>query len=154
MTNPARRSNFLFTIYFSHTLNSCSFSSVSSYVLFCQQKYSRTFKDIITFIPFVIIWSIPISPVGHALVFGAIQKFYPEFFPSSFTDQRQNLLQLYETTEFSEVIIKESLQERITRFFEALTFVVEKKLRNFYQQLTNGYSDETDDNNNSNVDES
>lgn len=70
----------------------------------------RTFKDIITFIPFVIILLIPLSPVGHVLVFGAIQRFFPDFFPSCFTEQRQNLLQLYETTEFSEVVIKENFQ--------------------------------------------
>lgn len=71
---------------------------------------SRTVKDIVTFIPVVIILIIPMTPVGHVLVFGAIQRFFPDFFPSCFTEQRQNLLQLYETTEFSEVTIKESFQ--------------------------------------------
>ena len=60
----------------------------------------------------VIILIIPLSPVGHVLVFGAIQRFFPDFFPSCFTEQRQNLLQLYETTEFSEVSIKENLSVR------------------------------------------
>ena len=69
----------------------------------------RTFKDIITFIPVVIILIIPLSPVGHVLVFGAIQRFFPDFFPSCFTEQRQNLLELYETTEFSEFTINETL---------------------------------------------
>jgi hypothetical protein len=64
----------------------------------------------VTFIPVVIILIIPLSPVGHVLVFGAIQRFFPDFFPSCFTEQRQNLLQLYETAEFSEVQIKETLR--------------------------------------------
>jgi len=57
----------------------------------------------------VIILIIPLSPVGHVLVFGAIQRFFPDFFPSCFTEQRQNLLKLYEATEFSQVTINETL---------------------------------------------
>ncbi|KAL3915145.1 MAG: hypothetical protein SGILL_005783 [Bacillariaceae sp.] len=97
----------------------------------------RTFKDVITFIPVVIILIIPLSPVGHVLVFGAIQRFFPGFFPSCFTEQRQNLLQLYETTEFSEVTIKENLQERTARFLEAFVFVIASKSRNLYKALFN-----------------
>ena len=70
----------------------------------------RTVKDIVTFIPVIIILLIPLSPVGHVLVFGAIQRFFPDFFPSCFTEQRQNLLQLYENTEYSEVQINENWQ--------------------------------------------
>lgn len=106
----------------------------------------RTFKDVITFIPVVIILIIPLSPIGHVLVFGAIQRVFPDFFPSCFTEQRQNLLQLYETTEFSEVTIKENFSERLNRFFEALTFFIVNKTRNAYRQLTNTYVEETDDN--------
>lgn len=113
----------------------------------------RTFKDVITFIPVVIILIIPLTPVGHVLVFGAIQRFYPDFFPSCFTEQRQNLLQLYETTEFSEVTIKENLQERLTRFFEALGFFIVLKSRNAYKRLTNTYSEDMDDNNNIDIDD-
>jgi len=105
----------------------------------------RTFKDVITFIPVVIILIIPLSPVGHVLVFGAIQRVYPNFFPSCFTEQRQNLLQLYETTEFSEVTIKENLNERLTRFIEALAFFIVNKTRNAYRRLTNSYPEESDE---------
>jgi len=52
----------------------------------------RTIKDTITFIPVVIILLIPLSPIGHVLVFGAIQRVFPDFFPSCFTERRQNLL--------------------------------------------------------------
>ena len=72
--------------------------------------YRRTFKDIVTFIPVVIILIIPLSPVGHVLVFGAIQRFFPDFFPSVFTEQRQNLLSLYESTEYTELSIEENWQ--------------------------------------------
>ena len=75
----------------------------------------RTFKDVITFIPFVIILLIPLSPIGHVLVFGAIQRFFPDFFPSCFTEQRQNLLQLYETAEYSELVIDENWNVRLLR---------------------------------------
>ena len=69
---------------------------------------SRTFKDILTFVPFAIILIIPLTPVGQVLVFNAIQRFFPQFFPSCFTEQRQNLLQLYESTEYSEFSINET----------------------------------------------
>lgn len=68
----------------------------------------RTFKDVLTFIPVVIILIIPLSPVGHVLVFGAIQRYYPDFFPSCFTESRQNLFMLYESTEYSEFTIDEN----------------------------------------------
>ena len=68
----------------------------------------RTAKDVLTFIPVVIILIIPLSPVGHVLVFGAIQRYYPDFFPSCFTESRQNLLSLYESTEYSEFTIDEN----------------------------------------------
>jgi hypothetical protein len=103
----------------------------------------RNFKDIVTFIPFVIILLIPLSPIGHVLVFDAIRRFFPEFFPSFYTEERQNLLQLYEATEFSEVTIKETLQERLTRFLEALGFAIVTKTRNAYKRLANTYSEET-----------
>lgn len=110
----------------------------------------RTFKDVITFIPFVIILLIPLSPIGHVLVFGAIQRFFPDFFPSCFTEQRQNLLQLYETAEYSELTINETwavsfswgsfmpyrapflLQKKLTRFSEAFVYIVANSLRQFY----------------------
>ena len=65
-------------------------------------------------IPFVIILLIPLSPFGHVLVFGAIQRFFPDFFPSCFTEQRQNLLQLYENAEYTEFTINENFKVRVT----------------------------------------
>eukprot|EP00980_Cylindrotheca_fusiformis_P006690 scaffold1398_cov116-Cylindrotheca_fusiformis.AAC.7 len=95
----------------------------------------RTFKDLITFIPFIIILIIPLTPIGHVLVFGAIQRFFPDFFPSCFTEQRQNLLKLYETTEFSELKINESLKERFERFLEAVGFTITSKAKELYSSL-------------------
>ena len=103
----------------------------------------RTFKDTITFIPVVIILLIPLSPIGHVMVFGAIQRVFPDFFPSCFTERRQNLLgkkeknflvldifelefltswyrqsELYESTEYSAVTIDETWQVSICLYFE------------------------------------
>ncbi len=80
----------------------------------------RTFKDVITFIPVVIILIIPLTPVGHVLVFGAIQRFFPDFFPSCFTESRQNLFSLYESTEYSEFTIEENWQ--VSFFFLRCNF--------------------------------
>ncbi len=84
----------------------------------------RTFKDVINFIPFLIIWLIPLSPVGHALVFSAIQRFFPDFFPSSFTERRQNLLALYESTEYSEFTIEENWKVRYVFLIKNKTKIV------------------------------
>lgn len=59
----------------------------------------RTAKDCVTFIPFVIILILPLTPVGHVLVFSFIQRFFPDFFPSTYTDRRQNLLKMYTEVE-------------------------------------------------------
>lgn len=49
--------------------------------------------------------------------------------------------------------IKENLQERLTRFFEALGFFIVLKSRNAYKRLTNTYSEDMDDNNNIDIDD-
>uniref|UniRef100_A0A383VBJ9 Letm1 RBD domain-containing protein n=1 Tax=Tetradesmus obliquus TaxID=3088 RepID=A0A383VBJ9_TETOB len=56
----------------------------------------RTARDLLTFIPFIIILIIPLTPLGHVLVFGFIQRYFPGFFPSQFTNQRQDLMMRYE----------------------------------------------------------
>ena len=65
----------------------------------------RTGKDILTLFPFTIILLIPLSPVGHVLVFSFIQRFFPDFFPSCYTEKRLNLRKLY-----SEIEIKSGEQ--------------------------------------------
>jgi len=55
----------------------------------------RTAKDFLTFIPFLIILIIPLTPIGHVLIFSFIQKFFPDFFPTSFTERRQNVIKVY-----------------------------------------------------------
>lgn len=60
------------------------------------QTLRRTFLDVLSFIPFTVILITPISPVGHVLVFGFIQKYFPGFFPSQFTSKRQELFQKFE----------------------------------------------------------
>lgn len=98
----------------------------------------RTLRDIVTFVPFVIILIIPLTPVGHVLVFGAIQRFFPDFFPSMFTERRQNLLELYESTEYSEITIDENWKEKALRFTEAVAFVLKEALRNGWSRMTTG----------------
>ena len=60
----------------------------------------RTAKDVVTFIPFIIILIIPLSPVGHVLVFSFIQRFFPDFFPTPYTDRCQNLMRIYQVFMF------------------------------------------------------
>lgn len=49
----------------------------------------RTARDVLTFFPFAIILIIPLTPLGHVLVFSLIQQYFPSFFPSCFTKSRQ-----------------------------------------------------------------
>ena len=55
----------------------------------------RIAKDLFTLIPFTIILIIPLSPIGHVLVFSFIQRFFPDFFPSGFTEKRHNIRKLF-----------------------------------------------------------
>ena len=109
----------------------------------------RSFKDIITFIPFVIILLIPLSPIGHVLVFGAIQRVFPDFFPSCFTETRQNLLELYESTEYTEVVIKETWQEQVTRALQAGLFNIGDAAKKFVGGESVDESQADDDTNDS-----
>ncbi|GIL51245.1 hypothetical protein Vafri_7097 [Volvox africanus] len=59
----------------------------------------RTARDLLTFIPFTIILIIPLSPLGHVLVFGFIQRYFPSFFPSQFSTRRQEIMVRYEELE-------------------------------------------------------
>lgn len=52
----------------------------------------RTAKDLLTFIPFTIILIVPITPLGHVLVYGFIQRYFPSFFPTQFNTGRQQLM--------------------------------------------------------------
>lgn len=68
----------------------------------------RIAKDILTLFPFVIILIIPLTPLGHVLVFSFIQRFFPDFFPSQFTESRQKIMSMYSsltspTSEFSTI---------------------------------------------------
>jgi hypothetical protein len=56
----------------------------------------RNLKDLLTLIPYTIILAIPLSPVGHVLVFNILQRLFPGFCPSTFTERRQNLATLYD----------------------------------------------------------
>lgn len=73
-------------------------AALSNYTLRAREvrAMQRTAKDLATLIPFLIILIIPLSPVGHVLVFSFIQKYFPEFFPSPFTERRQNVMKIYQ----------------------------------------------------------
>ena len=62
----------------------------------------RTAKDLVTVVPVVLILIVPLTPVGHVLVFSFIQRFFPDFFPSPFTERRQNLMKMYNALEKKE----------------------------------------------------
>jgi len=106
------------------------------------QNLRRSFKDLITFIPFMIILICPLSPIGHVFVFGAIQRFFPDFFPSCFTERRQNLLSLYESTEYSELTIEENWKEKLSRRSAAAVYTIVTTTKGLYAQIS-----DADDNN-------
>ncbi|KAI0558527.1 LETM1-like protein [Gracilaria domingensis] len=61
----------------------------------------RTVKDLLTLIPFTIVLIAPLTPVGHVLIFSLLQRYWPEFFPSTFSERRQALMRKYEHYEKS-----------------------------------------------------
>lgn len=70
------------------------------------------------------------------MVFGAIQRFFPDFFPSCFTERRQNLLSLYESTEYTEVTIDESWNEKLARVGSAFGFFITSSFLNLVSKLS------------------
>lgn len=56
----------------------------------------RTGRDLLTLVPFTLILILPLTPVGHVLVFSFIQRYFPDFFPSTFSEKRQQRMKRYE----------------------------------------------------------
>ena len=56
------------------------------------QALRRTAWDVLIFVPFTIILIAPLTPVGHVLIFGFIQRYFPGFFPSQFSTRRLELM--------------------------------------------------------------
>jgi len=57
----------------------------------------RTGRDLLTLLPFTFILILPLTPVGHVLVFSFIQRYFPDFFPSTFSEKRQQRMKRYES---------------------------------------------------------
>jgi LETM1-like protein len=56
----------------------------------------RTGRDLLTLIPFTIILIAPLTPVGHVLIFSFLQRYWPDFFPSTFSERRQVLMRRHQ----------------------------------------------------------
>lgn len=56
----------------------------------------RTGRDLLTLIPFTIVLIAPLTPVGHVLIFSFLQRYWPEFFPSTFSERRQAMMKRHE----------------------------------------------------------
>jgi hypothetical protein len=52
----------------------------------------RTTRDLLAFLPFTIILIIPLTPLGHVLIFGFIQTYFPSWYPTCFTKKRQEIM--------------------------------------------------------------
>ncbi|CAI7875147.1 unnamed protein product, partial [Closterium sp. NIES-53] len=48
----------------------------------------RTLTDVASVIPIGVLMLIPMTPVGHAAVLAAIQRYAPHLFPSSYNEDR------------------------------------------------------------------
>lgn len=55
----------------------------------------RAVKDVLVLLPFLVILVVPLSPPGHLFVFSLLRKVFPDFFPSPFTERRQNVMKIY-----------------------------------------------------------
>lgn len=85
----------------------------------------RTARDVFTFVPFIIILILPITPVGHVLVFSFIQQNFPALFPSQFTSSRQKSMRRYEDLkkQLDIVMEQEGLKWREEQFNRAVEAV-------------------------------
>ena len=85
----------------------------------------RTARDLLTFVPFIIILILPITPVGHVLVFSFIQQNFPALFPSQFTSARQKSMRRYETLkkQLDDVLEQDGLKWREEQFNKAVEAV-------------------------------
>ncbi|KAG8379984.1 hypothetical protein BUALT_Bualt07G0146500 [Buddleja alternifolia] len=66
-------------------------------------KMQRTVADIGTLIPVTILMLLPVSAVGHAVMFAAIKKYMPFLIPSPYSDERINLVKQLKRTKKLEV---------------------------------------------------
>lgn len=104
----------------------------------------RTARDVLTFVPFIVILILPITPVGHVLVFSFIQQNFPALFPSQFTSARQKSMRRYEDLkkQLDSVMEQEGLKWREEQFnraveaVEALTANVTKEGGKAKQQIS------------------
>ena len=83
------------------------------------QTIRRTTLDIFTFVPFIIILIIPLTPIGHVLIFSFIQKYFPALFPSQFSLRRQELMKKYE--ELSVQLKQAETNQELKQETEAIT---------------------------------
>eukprot|EP00871_Galdieria_phlegrea_P001910 jgi/Galph1/271/GphlegSOOS_G5065.1 len=72
--------------------------AVSGYTLSPREVRTlrRTGRDLLTLLPFTLILILPLTPVGHVLVFSFIQRYFPDLFPSTFGESRQERMKRYE----------------------------------------------------------
>ena len=89
------------------------------------QTIRRTTLDIFTFVPFIIILIIPLTPVGHVLIFSFIQRYFPALFPSQFSGRRQELMKKYEelSLQLKEAERREEIREEDEALKRAVTAV-------------------------------
>ncbi len=85
----------------------------------------RTARDMLTFVPFIVILILPITPVGHVLVFSFIQQNFPALFPSQFTSARQKSMKRYVDLkkQLDEALEQEGLKWREEQFVKAVEAV-------------------------------
>lgn len=69
----------------------------------------RTGRDLLTLIPFTIVLIAPLTPIGHVLIFSFLQRYWPEFFPSTFSERRQTMMKRRE--QYLDVLKDEGVTE-------------------------------------------
>ena len=88
--------------------------------MFGLQALRRTIRDVFTFVPFTIILIIPMTPLGHVFVFGLIQRYFPNFFPSQFNTRRQEMVKRFEELRLKLDVAQEAAFQREVCLFTSL----------------------------------
>uniref|UniRef100_A0A0G4FCM8 Uncharacterized protein n=1 Tax=Chromera velia CCMP2878 TaxID=1169474 RepID=A0A0G4FCM8_9ALVE len=59
------------------------------------QAFRRLVSDVLCVVPFALVLLIPLSPPGHVLAFNLIQRVFPNFWPSPFSERRVAMAKHY-----------------------------------------------------------
>ena len=116
----------------------------------------RTSKDVLVFIPIILLLIAPLTPVGHVAIFAFIQKYFPDIFPSQLSTRRQELMLRYDEIKRQLRLSEKKnafLEEEEQLLFTAQALEALRVRNNNNNNNNNNNDDDNNDNGNDNAGE-